>query len=220
MQEITSDFIKNVMLVDKSEYASGRTRFWSYIQNFMSSQLFASIEFDKKPPNALAFFQRQRYEMDRIYMPEGSAELQLTGEGPATTGTIRFVDDYNFALFLHEASHYLHMIKDAMTFTAPSLQKLSGTKIMNEVGMFSKSYVVDLEYEAGYRSLTYARQYSLFAPDDRTVEELNLSNMLNYIMILNKHDFDGCNPKVYKRRIEEWKHTTSFKDIADYMTVI
>ena len=111
---LTETFIKNIALVDDGEYAAGRTRFWHDLQDFMSRQLIAFIQFGEKPKNAAAYFQRQSLQVDRIYMPEDSAEIKLEGySGPETRGSIRFVDDHSFALFLHEASHYLHLIKDA-----------------------------------------------------------------------------------------------------------
>ena len=221
MKLITETFIKNIKLIDNSEYAEGRTRFWHDLQWFMSEQLFANIQFDEKLTTAEAFFQRQRFKLDRIYMPEESAEVILEGSGAETRGSIRFVDDYNFGLFLHEASHYLHLIKDEGKFLAPSLNGEHPKRLINKEGFHSKSYTIDIEYEAGYRSLMYSNLYNLYAPDDRTVLELNLSNMLNYITILNKESFDGCDPEVFKRRLKEWKKTTdSFEDISDYMTVI
>ena len=48
MKVITETFINNIELIDKSEYAEGRTRFWHDLQRFMSQQLFANIQFDKK----------------------------------------------------------------------------------------------------------------------------------------------------------------------------
>ena len=69
MKLITETFINNIELIDKSEYAEGRTRFWHDLQRFMSQQLFANIQFDKKLETAGAYFQRQRFQFDRIYMP-------------------------------------------------------------------------------------------------------------------------------------------------------
>ena len=40
---LTETFIKNIVLVDDSEYAPGRTRFWHDLQDFMSQQLIAFI---------------------------------------------------------------------------------------------------------------------------------------------------------------------------------
>lgn len=221
MKLITETFINNVELIDKSEYAEGRTRFWHDLRRFMSQQLFANIQFDKKLETAGAYFQRQRFQFDRIYMPEESAELILEGSGAATRGSLRFVDDYNFGLFLHEASHYLHMIKDGGRFLAPSLNGEHPKHLMNKMGHHSDSYTIDIEYEAGYRSLMYSSQYNMYSPTDRTILELNLSNMLHYITILNRESFEGCDPEVFKRRVKEWKETTeSFEDISDYMTVV
>ena len=219
MKLITEVFVKNVSLVDESGYASGRTRFWRDLQNFMADQIFANIQFDKKLETASAYFQREQLKFDRIYMPEETAEVILEGTGADTRGTLRFVDDRAFGLFLHEASHYLHMIKDGGKFLSPTI-KAAPKHLMTNSGKHSVSYTVDIEYEAGYRSLLYSKQYGLFAEGDRTVTELNLENMLNYIEILNGKDFENCDPAVYKRRLEEWKHETEFEEISDYMTVI
>ena len=217
---LTETFIKNIVLVDDGEYAPGRTRFWHDLQDFMSRQLIAFIQFDEKPKNAEAYFQRQSLQVDRIYMPENSAEIKLEGSDAETKGTIRFVDDHSFALFLHEASHYLHLIKDHGNFMAPTI-KDRPKKLMTKTGAHHRDFTVDFEYEAGYRSLKYARLYNMFPENDRTVLDLNLVNMLNYLTILNSNDFEGCDPEVWKRRVKEWPKTIrSFDEISDYMTVV
>jgi hypothetical protein len=186
----------------------------------MSQQLIAFIQFDEKPKKATAYFQRQSLQVDRIYMPEDSAEIKLEGSGAETKGSIRFVDDHSFAVFLHEASHYLHLIKDHGNFMAPTI-KDRPKKLMTKTGAHHQDFTIDFEYEAGYRSLKYARLYNMFPENDRTVLDLNLVNMLNYLTILNSDDFDGCDPEVWKRRIKEWPKTIrSFDEISDYMTVV
>lgn len=217
---LTETFIKNIVLIDNSEYAPGRTRFWNDLQHFMSQQIIAFIQFDKKPENAEAFFKRQSLKVDTIYMPEDSAEIKLEGSGAETRGSIRFVDDHSFALFLHEVSHYLHLIKDHGNFMAPTIKYMS-KKLMTKTGAHHQDFTIDFEYEAGYRSLKYSRLYNMFPENDRTVLDLNLKNMLNYLTILNSDDFDGCDPEVWKRRIKEWHKTIhSFDEISDYMTVV
>ena len=142
---LTETFIKNIVLVDDSEYAPGRTRFWHDLQDFMSQQLIAFIQFDEKPKKAAAYFQRQSLQVDRIYMPEDSAEIKLEGSGAETKGSIRFVDDHSFALFLHEASHYLHLIKDHGNFMAPTI-KDRPKKLMTKTGAHHQDFTIDFEY--------------------------------------------------------------------------
>ena len=220
MQLIAETFVKNVRLVDNGRYAEGRARFWDDLADFMSTRFFANIQFDKKPPSGIeAYFSRSRFDYDTIYIPEDKARVTLEGSGVGTTGTVEFVDDYAFALFLHEASHYIHLIKDGGKFTAPSLESRKAVA-MTKSGAHAAVDTIDLEYEAGYRSLRTSKAYGLFPEGDRTVLELNLSNMLNYIDILNRKDFEGCDPEVFKRRIEEWKHSTGYDEISDYMTVV
>lgn len=216
---ISETFIKNIVLVDDSECASGRAHFWHNLADFMSSQLVAFIQFDKKPKGASAFFQRQSLQVDRIYLPEEIAEIKLEGSGAETRGTIRFVDDLSFAIFLHETSHYYHVAKDEGKFLAPTIK--APKKLLSKSGAHHQDYTVDFEYEAGYRSLMYSRLYNLFPSNNRTVLEMNLKNMLNYITILNREDFEGCDPKVWSRRIDEWPSSIqSFDEISDYMTVV
>ena len=45
---LTETFIKNIVLVDDNEYAPGRTRFWHDLQDFMSQQLIAFIQFETR----------------------------------------------------------------------------------------------------------------------------------------------------------------------------
>ena len=80
-----------------------------------------------------------------------------------------------------------------------------------------KEYVIDLEYEAGYRSLYLNNLYQMFPTEDRTILELNLTNMFNYINILNRDEF---NKETFKERCINYIKNAEFFTDLDYDIVI
>ena len=75
MKVITETFINNIELIDKSEYAEGRTRFWHDLQDFMSQQLhkdvryfdFSDLDSTRAIGDSLIMVLRQRTAQDIVY---------------------------------------------------------------------------------------------------------------------------------------------------------
>lgn len=81
-----------------------------------------------------------------------------------------------FAVFVHEACHFLHFSRDNGVFTSPLMKGKSYT--MQEL-THSPKVRREAEYEAGYRSAFYDKVYKMY-PGSRQILDTNLINMLNY----------------------------------------
>lgn len=218
----TEESIKNVKLIDESPYSKGRLEFFKDVTTLLSNQFMGCLIFGKKKEGVGGYFTKSGF-IPRIVMPHDIATYDET--------FIKFNDDEQFAIFVHEASHFLHFIRDNGKYTAPSLQSKGFANYKEGIG-FSNNKIIDLEYEAGYRALVNSKLYEMFADDDRTVLESNLTNMTNYLTIENKKDIrkpyldadgriDTSKFEDYKKdlenRINVWKATVNkWSEIVDY----
>lgn len=82
-----------------------------------------------------------------------------------------------FAIFVHEACHFLHLSRDQGEFTSPLMKGKSYTM---EHLIHSPKVRREAEFEAGYRSVYYNAIHRLYPEGDRTILETNISNMMNY----------------------------------------
>lgn len=85
--------------------------------------------------------------------------------------------DKAFAIFVHEACHFLHFSRDQGEFMSPLMK---GKSYDMDQLIHSPKVRREAEFEAGYRSVRYNAIYRLYPEGDRTVLETNLSNMMNY----------------------------------------
>ena len=82
-----------------------------------------------------------------------------------------------FAIFVHEACHFLHFSRDQGEFTSPLMKGKSYTM---EQLIHSPKVRREAEFEAGYRSVYYNAIHRLYPEGDRTILETNITNMMNY----------------------------------------
>lgn len=213
--------INNVELLDDSEYAAGRKEFFNYVKHVLSEQLLGVLMFERKLEDVGGYFTPEGF-VAQIVLPDDCAECTET--------TVKFKDEQQFAIFVHEASHFLHIIKDNGRYIADSLKELPAATYKQGQG-FVGNKIINLEYEAGYRSLYYSLLYNMFPENDRTILDCNLTNMANYLTIENRaelkkpYEKDGkIDPakkdkfeNVIKEKIENWKKTvTSWYSLKDY----
>lgn len=105
----------------------------------------------------------------------------------------------SFAVFVHEACHFLHFSRDGGEFISPLMKGKKYT--MNEM-VQSPKLRRECEYEAGYRSVRYDLLYKL-CPGSRQILDTNLINMTNY-------DFKNQTPE-WKNKYDEL--TKQFYDL-------
>ena len=102
-----------------------------------------------------------------------------------------------FAIFVHEACHFLHFSRDNGEFTSPLM---AGKSYTLEQLIHSPKVRREAEFEAGYRSVKYNAMLRLYPEGDRTILETNLHNMMNYDKPNQSREW---HEKFYKI-IEQW----------------
>lgn len=110
-----------------------------------------------------------------------------------------------FAIFVHEACHFLHLSRDQGEFTSPLMKGKSYTM---EQLIHSPKVRREAEFEAGYRSVYYNAIHRLYPEGDRTILETNISNMMNY----DKQNQSREWKDKYNEIIKPW-----MKDLRDEM---
>ena len=133
--------------------------------------------------------------VDQQFEPE-----EIEDEDPALMKDLTMSAEESFAVFVHEACHFLHFSRDNGEFISPLMKGKKYT--MNEL-VQSPKVRREAEFEAGYRSVRYDMLYKL-CPGTRRILETNLVNMMNYDL---------------KNQTQEWKEqytnaTRPFYDLA------
>lgn len=212
MIRLTETNIKDFKLVDDGPCGENRKVFWDSLTSYIASKLFGAIEIDGVFRDVGGYFTTNYFKMDKIVIPEDTCVVDMGKK------TVKFANDAKFAVFLHEVSHYYHLVKDKGKFISKAFEDMKPYKI-GERGEHFKPYIKYLEYEAGWRSLYYSDIYNLYPDGDRTVLETNLRNMIHYCEIVNILDFNDQDQ--VNRRVDEWVRTTEkFNSIAEFKYVI
>lgn len=109
--------------------------------------------------------------VDQQFEPE-----EIEDEDPALMKDLTMNAEESFAVFVHEACHFLHFSRDKGEFISPLMK--GKTYSMDEL-VRSPKVRREAEFEAGYRSVKYDLIYKL-CPGTRRILETNLVNMMNY----------------------------------------
>ena len=108
-----------------------------------------------------------------------------------------------FAIFVHEACHFLHFSRDNGEFISPLMK---GKAYDMEQLIHSPKVRREAEFEAGYRSVRYNAIYRMYPEGDRTVLETNVTNMMNYDKKNQSREWF----EKYQQIVEPW-----LKDLKD-----
>lgn len=191
MSIVIDSAFETVKLNDNSAYADGRKMFFSYIMSKLQEVDdvgLACFIIGRKLAGAGGYFTGAD-EVNRIVLPEGSATYD------PKTKELTFKDDDEFTIFIHEASHFMHLVVDKGEFISPSFKHLKPMEHAASNGHL-KSNTKYLEYEAGYRSLYFNEIYEMFE-DNSQILRMNLMNMMHYMKVKSSDEF-----------IEEYKKLT------------
>lgn len=172
---------QDVKLADSTEWAEGRKRFFEDIMTEFQradDEYCASLVIGRKLEGAKAYFTAQDY-LITLVMPEGTATYD------ENTKEIKFVDEDCWMCFVHEASHFMHLVVDGGKFISPSFDHLE-PMVHAAFDGHLRSNSKYLEYEAGYRSLYYNEIYEM-GPKELYFQG-NLRNMLNYVVVDGMED--------------------------------
>lgn len=179
------DGFTEVKLDDACE---GRQDFFNMIMTRMQeiedkggAEGFCAFIIGRKIEGVGGYFTGQDY-IYRLVLPEGVADYDEEKK------LLKFKDDKQFGIFVHEASHFMHLVVDKGAFISPSFEHLEPMKHAAH-GAHLKSNTKYMEFEAGYRSLYYNKIYEMYPEDDKTIWDLNMNNMLNYVTFKGHEDF-------------------------------
>ena len=150
---------------------SGQCQFFTHVMEKLDEQQFGVFVIGKKLEGAGGYFTEKNL-VTRIVLPEGTATYD------EVNNTISFPSDKEFAIFVHEASHFLHMIVDKGHYMAKPLRGMEDISI-NSKDFLDMKYRKYIEYEAGWRSLVYNQRYNMDIGE--AILKVNLTNMSNYL---------------------------------------
>lgn len=200
MSIVIESAFETVKLHDDSPYAEGRKMFFDFIMHNMQevdNEGLACFIIGKKIEGVGGYFTGADY-VNRIVLPEGIATYD------PKTKEVTFKDDEQFGIFVHESSHFMHLVVDKGKFISPSFEHLKPMALAATNG-HARSNTKYLEYEAGYRSLYYNEIYEMY-PDNEVIMELNLMNMTNYMHIKSDDNF-----------IEEYKKLKTEEERMEFL---
>lgn len=173
----------------------GRREFFSEVMSALENNELGLATFNigvPMPKGAGGYFTNQ-LNLDKLCLPniatldEENHVIKFVGEIPSEqeeeeedevlAGVKRLLTpEESFAIFVHEACHFLHFSRDEGQFISPLMK---GKKHSMSDMVLSPKLRRECEYEAGYRSVRYDALYKL-CPGSRQILETNLINMTNY----------------------------------------
>lgn len=210
----THDNFSRLKLVTGSQ---GAKDYWDYVMATMDKTPLCQLNIGMDMPDVFGGYYT-RLEgglLDSINLPAHTATVN--GD------EVSFESDKAYVIFMHESSHFLHLVVDKGCATAPSLEG----RIYTITGDDARDLDArrDVEFEAGYRSLFRNMIHNVF-DDPRLITELNLINLFSYdkynltgeqadkiIEAVNKIDDDEERHNWIKDHIV--KHVKSYMDWAD-----
>lgn len=211
MSVVISSGFQDIKLADDSQWSAGRKRFFEDIMTELQradEEWCASLVIGRKLDKAAAYFTAQDC-LITIVMPEGTVTYDENAK------EIRFADEDNWVCFVHEASHFMHMVVDGGKFISPSFEHLE-PMVHAAFDGHRRSNTKYLEFEAGYRSLYYNEIYEM-GPKELYFKR-NLQNMMHYVYVEGLEDFvnaiRACKTeaeaeKVIESREEDFKKAKS-----------
>lgn len=176
----------------------GRVLWWYELMKQLEEQAFAVLKFGvNMPPLAGGYFTMNK-GIVVIAINRLAAKIE--------NNEVTFTDDKYFSMFVHEASHFQHIVVDRGLCKSPALFK-KGKIFTDEMLKAAGGYdpeadpgianaqrlmnedLRDLEYEGGWRAVYADKKFKLF-PGTRVHLDLQIGNLFMY---------DLC------RQPQEWK---------------
>mgnify|MGYP003469008660 FL=1 len=97
---------------------AGQCQFFTHVMEKLDEQQFGVFVIGKKLEGAGGYFIEKNL-VTRIVLPEGTATYD------EVNNTISFPSDKEFTIFVHEASHFLHLVVDKGHYMAKLTLKTS-----------------------------------------------------------------------------------------------
>ena len=153
---------------------------WEFIKGKITSSKLASVIFQEKEV-------LERRGIGGFFTTESFVNILYLSKEYLDNGSIHFKDEKSAAVFLHECSHYLHLVSNCGRYSqkddeiASALPPASALKITPK----TRYYV---EREAWALSLNLDRVFRLGMKD--LINKVNTHNMLNVEMSLGQRKFE------------------------------
>lgn len=192
LTNIDFDF-QSIKLSDK--HTEGMQSFWSYIMECMDDKEkvpFSRLKIGTSLSSGIGGYFINQKQCHRIALGYYAVINDNVVEFIETTDAdtkITYSVEENFARFMHEASHFLHLSYNEGTFNAVPLQGI----VRNEYEMLAIKNRRDIEFEAWYRSFWLNYEYKCIPMV--VVNEINIRNMSNYDTIVYSDETDDVKSK-------------------------
>lgn len=191
--KITHDF-EDWTLDDTND---GRKEFFKLIMEALGNTEsgFATFNMREPMPRGAGGFFTNRLSLNKIAIPniveinEKDKKIKFVDEIPDELNDDEekngnkeiheksLTSEEAWAIFVHEACHFLHFSRDKGVYDHPLMKGCSNT--MDEITQ-SMKYRRACEYEAGFRSIRFAMIYDMFKDNRRLFLDVNVRNMLHY----------------------------------------
>lgn len=158
----------------------GRQRYWKDVMTQLEDQPFAVLKIGVSMHGMGAAYFCVQHGIVNICLSKDAATFE--------DNKLKFAEDSDFAIFVHEAAHFQHIVVDKGVWKAPSLADcapMDEYRMEKVIGEMTESQrlrsldIRNIEYEAGWRAVFNDKIYKLF-PGDRTLMDLMLGNVLMY----------------------------------------
>ena len=159
---------------------TGRQRYWKDVMTQLEEQPFAVLKIGVPMPGMGAAYFCVKNGIVNICLSKDAATYE--------DNKIKFTKESDFAIFVHEAAHFQHIVVDNGFWRSPSLMNetpLTEDRIPIVIGLKSEGArlrsieIRNVEYEAGWRAMFNDKVYKLF-PGSRELMEVQMSNLLMY----------------------------------------
>ena len=174
----------------------GRQEFFKMIMEELENckSGFSTFNLREPMPSGAGGFFTNRFALDKLAIPdivdidESNKTLTFRDEVPPPTedeDEHEEIGQHNFlvnaeeawAIFVHEACHFLHFSRDNGVYEQPLMKGQSSS--MDEIAASMKLRRA-CEYEAGYRSIKFNLIYDMTSGNPRQYLDVNLRNMFHY----------------------------------------
>lgn len=167
----------DVVLDDPNQ---GRQRYWRDVMSQLQEQPFAVLKIGVPMPGMGAAYFCVKNGIVNICLSKDAATFE--------DNKIKFKEDRDFAIFVHEAAHFQHIVVDNGVWRSPSLANdvpLTEDRVKEVFGWKTEAArlrsleIRNTEYEAGWRAMFNDKVYKLF-PGSRVLLETMIANLLMY----------------------------------------
>lgn len=215
--------LKKVHIANKNK---GWDKYWEYVTDTIANYPFAVLKFNlnkdnstivaeqkaSSPDSKLGGFATENTISPSICLMEESTKITKKGD----EYFVEFLNEEEFAIFMHEVGHFEHLYVDRGEHHAPVfLGEVHEFDDANGCD-FSSEIVFKQEYEAGFRSLMNAKKFGMEFSNANLIKKTNIKNLFKFYVFNN----EKLNKKVSKltEKLSKEKYEAKFEKIMDKLS--